>query len=281
MPRGTSTKQSGSPQAPAAKHSGHSAPAPSGSGPSLITRQEVRGLGAADLQDYRDGIRQMQAISDNRGFQVIAGYHGIPGHHCWHHKPLFLPWHRAYLYHFEQFLRDRVSNTAIPWWNWSSGPSHASGIPQAFTDANGSDAKPNPLLKFSVNLPASRPPIVGDTKRAPQSPADLPATADVSDALSREDFLDFSQAVEQIHDNVHGWTGGDMGLIPQAAFDPIFYSHHCMIDRIWYLWQIKNGQNNIPGNMLSEALVPFGLTVADVLDITHLGYQYAVSRISG
>jgi tyrosinase len=50
-----------------------------------------------------------------------------------------------------------------------------------------------------------------------------------------------------------------------------------MLDRLWYLWQIKNGLNNIPADHLPVVLQPFGLTVRDVLDIEALGYEYAVS----
>jgi len=247
----------------------------------LSTRQEVTALSPADLQKYRDGIAGMQGISDNRGFNVLAGYHGVPGHFCFHGSPLFLPWHRAYLYTFEQFLRDRVSDANIPWWDWTSADAHANGIPAPFADANDSNGNANPLLKFHANVPDSNPPLVGDTNRAPQDPGGLPAGSDVSDALSRADFLDFSMALENVHNWVHGWVGGWMGFVPQAAFDPIFYSHHCMIDRVWYLWQIQNGANNIPGNLLDTVLNPFNMTVSGVLDTTALGYQYAVSQISG
>jgi tyrosinase len=238
----------------------------------------VRHLSPADLQNYRTAIAAMQGISDNRGFQVIAGYHGVPGQFCEHGTPLFLPWHRAYLYHFEQFLRDHVSATCIPWWDWTSGPSHAGGIPPAFGDAKDPVGKPNPLFMFKVNLPGQ---LTGNTKRKPGNPAALPTSANVTKCLERTEFNDFTAGLEQIHNNVHGWTGGDMGVIPFAAFDPIFYSHHCMIDRIWYLWQIKNGINNIPSDLLNVSLPPFGMKVSDVLDISHLGYQYAVSQISG
>jgi len=72
-----------------------------------------------------------------------------------------------------------------------------------------------------------------------------------------------------------------MGVIATAAFDPIFYSHHAMIDRLWYIWQIQNGINNIPHQLLARTLAPFNMKVSDVLDISKLGYQYAVSHISG
>ena len=37
---------------------------------------------------------------------------------------------------------------------------------------------------------------------------------------------------EYIHNNVHNWVGGDagqMGDVPVAAYDPIFFLHH------WYV----------------------------------------------
>ncbi|KAK4862915.1 hypothetical protein LT330_010745 [Penicillium expansum] len=50
--------------------------------------------------------------------------------------------------------------------------------------------------------------------------------------------------LEYIHNNIHGWVGGDfnghMSQIPVATFDPIFWLHHCNIDRIFALWQALN-----------------------------------------
>lgn len=36
-------------------------------------------------------------------------------------------------------------------------------------------------------------------------------------------------------------ANGDMGENDTAALDPIFYFHHCFIDRVFWLWQQKNG----------------------------------------
>lgn len=64
------------------------------------------------------------------------------------------------------------------------------------------------------------------------------------------------QALEQPHNNIHLAVGGfeipnfdaspidgangDMGENDTAALDPIFYFHHCNIDRVFWLWQKKN-----------------------------------------
>ena len=71
----------------------------------------------------------------------------------------------------------------------------------------------------------------------------------------------------------------DVGNIGTSAFDPIFWSHHVQIDRLWYLWQLKNGNDSIPQDYLGLPLAPFPLTVKDVLDIQQLGYSYGVASV--
>src|SRR5262249_22977955 len=36
-------------------------------------------------------------------------------------------------------------------------------------------------------------------------------------------------------------ANGDMGENDTAGLDPIFYFHHCFVDRVFWLWQKKNG----------------------------------------
>ncbi|KAF3927764.1 Tyrosinase [Orbilia brochopaga] len=49
----------------------------------------------------------------------------------------------------------------------------------------------------------------------------------------------FSNRIEGVHDGVHGATGGggNMGLVSVAAFDPLFWLHHCNVDRIMAMFQ--------------------------------------------
>ncbi|KAF3394050.1 Tyrosinase [Penicillium rolfsii] len=59
--------------------------------------------------------------------------------------------------------------------------------------------------------------------------------------------------IEYIHNNIHGWTGaeGHMGNVPVAAFDPLFFLHHCNIDRLFAIWQALNPDkwlDNIPSD---------------------------------
>ena len=49
-------------------------------------------------------------------------------------------------------------------------------------------------------------------------------------------------SLESLHDTIHTLTGlqGHMAWIPFSSFDPIFFLHHCMVDRVFALWQILN-----------------------------------------
>ena len=47
-------------------------------------------------------------------------------------------------------------------------------------------------------------------------------SADVSTLYAISDFGVFSNELEQIHNKVHFWCDGSMGIPPTAAFDPLF-----------------------------------------------------------
>lgn len=44
-------------------------------------------------------------------------------------------------------------------------------------------------------------------------------------------------------DNIPG-ANGDMGENNTAGLDPIFFFHHCNVDRMFWLWQVKNGHTD-------------------------------------
>ena len=39
-----------------------------------------------------------------------------------------------------------------------------------------------------------------------------------------------------MHNAVHVWVGGDM-LLSTSPNDPVFFLHHCNVDRVWAAWQ--------------------------------------------
>jgi tyrosinase len=232
---------------------------------------------------FRGAVSGAQAIPDDRGYQSWAGIHGLPlPIDCTHHDfpELFLPWHRAYLYFFEQALQDIDSAVSWPWWDWSSERSHQIGIPSSYTEELTPEGEPNPLASSPINEQARSE--FGDnapetTSRNPADPSQLPTRDEVESLLQLTDFLDFSNELQNVHDGIHVWTGGTMGLIALAAYDPIFYAHHTMVDRLWWLWQLRHPGSLPPESLQAEALNPFRMTVAQTLSVEALGYDYASS----
>jgi tyrosinase len=245
-------------------------------------RKSVTALTAAEVTSLRDGFVKMQALHDDRGYEYWAGIHGLPlPMWCQHGTLLFLPWHRAYLYHFEQYLLDAGSTVSLPWWDWST----QAGIPAAYADGELASGPVSgiPAAQFTEkNIPP-----VSRTSRTPgpdgagHGPAGLPGAAEVTAVLALKDFEDFSMQLEDLHNRVHMWVGGTMSEIPVAAHDPLFWSHHAMIDRLWSLWQLAHpgaGTGSVP---LDTPLAPFpAMTVRQTLSVTPLGYQYAAATSS-
>lgn len=164
----------------------------------------------------------------------------------------------------------------LPWWDWTSPVSHRSGIPSLYARAR-VEGKANPLYAAPIPPAARRPGSPARTNRAPGGPGDLPSRAEIEWILGLADFLDFSSQLEDVHSRVHVWTAGTMGAVAWAAYDPLFWAHHAMIDRLWRLWQMRHPNTTLEAGLLSEALPPFRMTVAETLDVTALGYDYAVS----
>lgn len=243
-------------------------------------RKSVEKLRPDQLEALRRGFAAIQRIRDNRGFAYWAGLHGAPGHDCEHSigrfDNLFLPWHRAYLYRLELALQTQVPECTLPWWDWPS--SRRSGIPAAFAE-EAVGGKPNPLAGFDIPpLPNEAAEWPAQTSRNPGPPARLPSVDQVEEVLELTDFNDFSlQLEEQLHNAVHGWVGGTMGVIATAAYDPIFWAHHTMVDRLWSLWQVRHASRGPRPGQWHVVLRALDMTVGDVLDTTALGYDYAAS----
>jgi tyrosinase len=243
----------------------------------LRHRRSIRRLTPGQLDDLRRAIAAAQAVGDDRGYQHHAGIHGLPlPFFCTHGSPLFLPWHRAYLYLFERALQDLVAGVTLPWWDWTQG--HEEGVPAPYAGAEvAGDA--NPLFSSPIQPSGREPDGPDHTVRDPggRGAPPLPSPEQLTEVLALGDFLDFSFALEDIHNGIHVWVGGTMTDIGTAAYDPLFWAHHAMVDRVWRLWQMRHPMVAVPSSLLHRGLSPFGMTVAETLDSNALGYDYAAS----
>ncbi|MFJ9694352.1 tyrosinase family protein [Kitasatospora sp. NPDC101183] len=180
---------------------------------------------------------------------------------------------------------------------------------------------------FTVRIEASGPSGMGFrqvhrglsrslAQAAPFGWPTLPTGADVKDALDyappagsspadRYDTPDFDVSSEgfrdrlegwvpkdpaqpvHLHNQVHLWVGGDMGP-STSPNDPVFFLHHCNVDRIWQSWLARYGPLYAPdttapaatlqGERIDDPIVsPLGAsaTPRSVLDVSAL-YSYDV-----
>lgn len=67
--------------------------------------------------------------------------------------------------------------------------------------------------------------------------------------------------IEDVHNNVHlsvggstpGELGGTMTLIKPSSFDPMFWMHHCQVDRIYTIYQLAYPANSISDSPASDS----------------------------
>jgi hypothetical protein len=110
-------------------------------------------------------------------------------------------------------------------------------------------------------------------------------STNINTKLTNPNYLKFEYDVETtIHGYVHCTVGptcpvAHMGDVPVAGNDPIFYSHHANIDRIWACWQ--NLHKARPGPWENEKFTfpdetgaPQTNPVSIVLNSVTLGYVY-------
>ena len=256
-------------------------------------RQNITHMSAAEVTRFRKALKEMIARNDNRGYQYFAGWHGVPLGICEHHNPLFLPWHRGYLYDFEMALQEIDSEVTLPWWDWMSEP----GIPAAYSDKT-ADGKANPLASAPIK-PLGVPKKPGwptKTRRDPgghppgQPGAVPPPLGNYYGRLMKSSsYTEFRTSLAELHDNIHVWVGGNGGQMRDpswAAFDPLFWAHHAMVDRLWRIWQ-HEPQGEDPDHATMETPLTFAkgppLRVRDTLKVTQLGYEYAAqsSTVAG
>lgn len=130
-----------------------------------------------------------------------------------------------------------------------------------------------------------------------------------------DDYLHFSNddagatakcanSIETIHNTVHtlvggagtsSVSGGHMTYLPLSSYDPVFFLHHCNVDRLFALWQTINPDSYVPTATAPHStwVIPSGATLNadyplepfnkdassywtsnDVRDWTALGYTY-------
>ena len=207
---------------------------------------------------YRTGSAASRALA-NEMWDTCAAHFGRDAR-------FFLPWHRMYVEFLEQLCRGVLNDDdfMLPYWNYSKGGSSAS-LPAAFRNSR------SPLFNARRAAEPRRNVNRGD-------PIDGPAGLDPTPHLRETSFLPgpgnvpngFSRGLDRgLHGNVHTQIGifpadgsdpppafdTGMGSVPWAANDPIFWMHHCNIDRLWASWNRGGGRNPTDRPWLDQTFI--------------------------
>lgn len=234
-----------------------------------------------------------------------------------HRGPAFLPWHREFILRFERDLQNVLGDNdfGLPYWDWAADASLASPTDpeQAVIWRNifmGGDGNPVSRGPFVSGQWRTVPPGA-DTSRTSlercfgcdSNASSLPSQEDVNavlrvnvydtapwDVSSNPSFRNHCEGWSPfgLHNLVHVWVGGSM-LPGTSPNDPVFFLHHCNVDRLWALWQTCH--SSIPyapadnvldaplGHKFSDPMFPWNTgsdirRPRDLLDINALGFSY-------
>ncbi|NNL91043.1 MAG: tyrosinase family protein [Saprospiraceae bacterium] len=158
----------------------------------------------------------------------------------------FLLWHRLYTWHLEKIVRKLSckEDFAIPFWNYGSDIVDENRLPSQLQDPT------NALYEQSrYSLLNNGYPIDDSTR--------MDIGLQLNSLATTTPFggeTGFSQILEASpHGLMHDYIGADgkeilwneiyqdsmsglMANVPSAGFDPVFWLHHSMVDRIWWEW---------------------------------------------
>jgi tyrosinase len=190
----------------------------------------------------------------------------------------FLPWHRLFVLYFEQIVRSVGGDDSftLPYWNYSTSDTEVRGVlPPEFRKKDDPVFGPLYVEKRNPGVNNGQP----IQKGRPGDPLNLDALAEclyepVGAANGFCQALDFG-----LHGRVHVMVGNtqNMGVVPWAAGDPIFWLHHCNIDRLWASWNAGSRSNpDLDQTFIfaDKDGMRVVANVSDVLDLGKLGYVY-------
>jgi tyrosinase len=288
----------------------------------MALRKNQDFLSAKEKKDFTDALIALKAggRAGNRYDQFVSMH--VNNVYAGHFGPAFFAWHREFLIKFEQALQDikNDQSIALPYWDWSSDQRLPRWAPFTadFLGGNGkqgadwqvvdgpfaystgqwplnvrTDGERYPYLRRQFG-PSQNPtlslPVWNDVIAALQA---TPYDAKPWDATPHSGFRNRAEGNAnpvQMHNLVHMWVGGSMTSMTSPN-DPVFWLHHCFMDKMWTDWQKMHqdqakylpdgGDPNDPTKRqkLNDPMAPWNtpnetVTPANVLTTTDHGYHY-------
>ncbi|MGP9819580.1 tyrosinase family protein [Salinarimonas sp. NSM] len=270
-------------------------------GQTPLVRRDVMGMSADDpfFKDYADAVAAMHELqtsspSDGRNWRAQALIHL---NHCPHSgaPPYpgvampFVHWHRWYIRYYEEICGTLIgkSDFALPYWNWQAGIGQ---IPDPFYDVDQlnvtfwndpSDAQSDNWGPDEVTTTGLRALAEGSgVKQGPRGGAF--SDQNINSILAQTQFEQFTNLLEHSpHNTAHVIVGGSQGHMGDgmSPLDPIFWLHHCNVDRLGAQWQAAGNvmpplDDDFSGQFVNGEGQPAPASSATALNITEMGYAY-------
>ena len=189
---------------------------------------------------------------------------------------LFLPWHRLYLYHFEQTVREVLKDDdfSLPYWNAASEDLADQSLPAEFREKGSPLYNPTRFPWVQAGEPLKM--LLGNW-------ISLNALNETFYIDKLNGNLGFCPQVDiNPHALTHMSVGGDLSLgFVRVVQDPIFWPHHANIDRVWESWNRLGHKNPTDPKWLDRKFTfadrngkRVDVPVSAVNRIAQLGYEY-------
>jgi tyrosinase len=259
------------------------------------------------------------------GDKVPANWRDV-WNQCQHGSWYFLPWHRGYLGCFEAIVRETIRGLggpadkwALPFWNYSDTTNASARLVRPeFLEAKMPDGTANALFQNIKRAPFTlkTTPLgkAGDfgldsfevslnalTQRSYSAPPNVASFGGGVTGFSHGGGQATTGGLERTpHGDVHMAVGFDpvarqgywMADFNTAGLDPLFWLHHCNLDRLWDVWLVQSTSIGnpsdprwrTPSNAATGQRMPFILsmpgkpnfsfTPADVVDSAKSVFAY-------
>lgn len=202
-------------------------------GPTKNVRRDVTAnvAGLDQVAAYERAVRLMKDrdANDPLSWESQAQIHQ---NHCPHGNWWFLPWHRAYLFHFESICQKVLSDPSfrLPYWNWTKDRS----VPAAFWDERTSLFQPDREISPNDEIDSD---VTGRTliNGILNNNVDVLLYSGATKTDNQREQASQGELESTPHNGVHVFVGGQMGSFLSPR-DPIFWLHHANVDRLWRSW---------------------------------------------
>lgn len=223
--------------------------------PEICHRKDQATLTSTEKQRF---ICAFNMINENGALAKLVDIHAEM--HMQHSNARLLPWHRIFIYLFEEALHHCHPDVCLPYWDWEN------------------KKEQNFPSWLAAVLPTVHTPVQTIVvTRATGSGAELAADVNLTPtAMSQNNYPDFSAIINGIHGSVHMWVGGTMTDPETSPADPIFWLHHANLDRLWWKWYKSAAGNQQNPNLagMDAVMDPWSYTEADTRNIAPFGYKY-------